>query len=68
MYCSLEQLKEPIFFRIAHVCDASFFLHAVNMLDRHAEKTPDKAAIIWEQDEQGVSKRISYKLVLNLKV
>ena len=35
----------------------------VNLLDRHAEKHPHKAAIIWEQDALGSSQRVSYWLV-----
>jgi len=31
-----------------------------NCVDRHAEKTPDKTAIIWEGDDPTVDKHISY--------
>lgn len=36
----------------------------MNLIDRHAEKNPDKAAIIWEQDALGSSEVISYRSVL----
>ena len=36
-----------------------------NCIDRHAKKTPDKIAIIWESDEPGVGKKITYKDLLN---
>jgi len=31
-----------------------------NCVDRHADKTPDKTAIIWEGDDPTVDKHISY--------
>lgn len=34
-------------------------------LDRHAEATPDKTAILWEGDEPGQSKAISYRALLD---
>ena len=33
---------------------------AANCVDRHADKTPDKTAIIWEGDDPTVDKHISY--------
>ncbi len=33
---------------------------SANCLDRHAAKTPDRAAIIWEGDDPSVDKTISY--------
>ena len=35
-----------------------------NCIDRHAKKNPDKIAIIWEGDDPSVSKKISYKELL----
>ena len=32
-----------------------------NCIDRHAKKTPDKIAIIWEGDDPSVSKKITYQ-------
>ena len=34
----------------------------VNMVDRHAERDPDKTAIIWEKDGLGESQAVSYRL------
>jgi acetyl-CoA synthetase len=36
-----------------------------NCIDRHAIKTPDKVAIIWEGDDPLVSKKITYKELLS---
>ncbi len=36
-----------------------------NCIDRHAKKTPDKIAIIWESDDPSVEKKITYKELLN---
>ena len=36
-----------------------------NCIDRHAKKTPDKIAIIWEGDNPSHSKKISYKELLD---
>ena len=36
-----------------------------NCIDRHAKKTPDKIAIIWEGDDPNNVKKISYKELLN---
>ena len=36
-----------------------------NCIDRHAEKNPEKIAILWEADDPLVSKKISYKELLN---
>ena len=36
-----------------------------NCIDRHAEKTPNKIAIIWEGDDQTISKKITYKELLD---
>lgn len=33
-------------------CVLFFFVHAVNCLDRHVAKYPDKVALIWEMNEQ----------------
>ena len=41
------------------VLNASF-----NCIDRHAAKDPDKIAIIWEGDDPTISKKISYKELL----
>ncbi len=38
---------------------------SVNCVDRHATKTPDKTAIIWEGDDPKNTKHISYKELLN---
>ena len=41
------------------------FLNAsFNCIDRHVAKDPDKIAIIWEGDDPSVSKKISYKELL----
>ncbi|KAI8484374.1 PREDICTED: acetyl-coenzyme A synthetase 2-like, mitochondrial isoform X2 [Branchiostoma belcheri] len=37
---------------------------SVNTLDRHAQKTPDKAALIWERDEPGSEVRVTYRELL----
>ena len=39
------------------------FACAVNILDRHVERHPDKTALIWERDEQGDFQTITYKCV-----
>ena len=40
---------------------------AYNCIDRHAKKNPDRVAIIWEGDEPGDTKKITYKeLLLNV--
>lgn len=31
-----------------------------NCLDRHAEKNPDKPALIWEKDEPGTEEIVTY--------
>lgn len=36
-----------------------------NCIDRHALQDPNKTAIIWESDEPGNSKKISYGILLN---
>jgi len=36
-----------------------------NCIDRHAKNNPDKTAIIWESDDPNVSKKISYKNLLD---
>ena len=36
-----------------------------NCIDRHAEGSPDKVAIIWEGDDPKESKKITYKELLN---
>ena len=35
-----------------------------NCIDRHAEKTPNKIAIIWEGDDPSNSQKITYKELL----
>ena len=35
-----------------------------NCIDRHAQKNPDKIAIIWEGDDPSTSKKITYKELL----
>ena len=35
-----------------------------NCVDRHAEKTPDKTAIIWANDKGTITKNISYAMLL----
>ncbi len=37
---------------------------SVNCIDRHAEKDPDRIAIIWEADDPSISKKITYKELL----
>ena len=39
---------------------------AFNCVDRHAISTPEKIAIIWEGDEPGDNRRISYRELLSL--
>jgi len=34
---------------------------SVNCVDRHAAKTPEKIALIWEKDEPGTHEKVSYK-------
>ena len=36
-----------------------------NCIDRHAERSPNKVAIIWEGDDPKESKKITYKELLN---
>ena len=36
-----------------------------NCIDRHAKNNPDKTAIIWESDDPNISKKISYKNLLD---
>ena len=43
-----------------------YFIPTVNLLDRHVETHPDKTAIIWERDEQGDCRIVTYKYVGNL--
>ena len=38
-----------------------------NCIDRHAKKTPDKIAIIWEGDDPSKSHKITYKEWCNCK-
>ena len=33
---------------------------SVNCIDRHAETTPDRTALIWEKDEPGQEVKVSY--------
>ena len=42
------------------VLNASF-----NCIDRHAKKNPEKIAIIWEGDDPSISKKISFKELLD---
>ena len=35
-----------------------------NCIDRHAKENPDRVAIIWEGDEPGDTKKITYKELL----
>lgn len=35
-----------------------------NCIDRHAERNPDKVALIWESDEPGHSEHITYGQLL----
>ncbi|XP_064403228.1 acetyl-coenzyme A synthetase 2-like, mitochondrial [Halichondria panicea] len=37
-----------------------------NCLDRHAERNPDKAALIWEKDEPGEQEVVSYSTLLDM--
>ncbi|MGB0646690.1 MAG: acetate--CoA ligase [Bradymonadia bacterium] len=37
----------------------------VSCLDRHAQRTPDKTAILWVGDEPGTERRITYRGLLN---
>lgn len=38
---------------------------SVNCVDRHALKTPDKVALIWERDEPGETEKVTYKELLD---
>ena len=38
-------------------------LFSVNCLDRHVAKDPSAVAIIWERNEPGEQKEVSYKYV-----
>ena len=49
--------------------DIAWFLNgqlnvSYNCIDRHAEKNPDKVAIIWESDEPGKHQTFTYKQLL----
>ena len=37
---------------------------SINCIDRHANKNPEKIAIIWEGDDPNISKKITYKELL----
>ncbi|XP_026551775.1 acetyl-coenzyme A synthetase 2-like, mitochondrial isoform X1 [Pseudonaja textilis] len=39
---------------------------AVNCLDRHVQRTPDKVALIWEKDEPGTEEKITYRELLDM--
>ncbi|CAM9688417.1 acetyl-coenzyme A synthetase 2-like, mitochondrial [Lampetra fluviatilis] len=39
---------------------------SVNCLDRHAERTPNKVALLWEKDTPGTHEKITYKELLEL--
>ncbi|XP_007436250.1 acetyl-coenzyme A synthetase 2-like, mitochondrial isoform X1 [Python bivittatus] len=39
---------------------------AVNCLDRHAQHTPDKVALIWEKDEPATEEKITYRELLDM--
>jgi len=39
---------------------------SINCVDRHAEKTPDKIALIWEKDEPGTHEKVSYAKLLDM--
>ncbi|CAI5764224.1 acetyl-coenzyme A synthetase 2-like, mitochondrial isoform X1 [Podarcis lilfordi] len=39
---------------------------AVNCLDRHVHKAPNKVALIWEKDEPGQEERITYRELLEM--
>ncbi|KAJ6661242.1 hypothetical protein lerEdw1_015379 [Lerista edwardsae] len=39
---------------------------AVNCLDRHVHKAPEKVALIWEKDEPGQEDRITYRELLEM--
>nr|CAB3219811.1 acetyl-coenzyme A synthetase 2-like, mitochondrial [Phallusia mammillata] len=39
---------------------------SVNCVDRHAAKTPDKVALIWEKDEPNETEKVTYKELLDL--
>uniref|UniRef100_T1JJS3 Acetyl-coenzyme A synthetase n=1 Tax=Strigamia maritima TaxID=126957 RepID=T1JJS3_STRMM len=38
----------------------------VNCVDRHAEKHPNRVALIWEKDEPGQEERITYRQLLHM--
>ncbi|NWU48144.1 ACS2L synthetase, partial [Dromas ardeola] len=39
---------------------------AVNCLDRHVEKSPNRVALIWERDEPGTAVHVTYRELLDL--
>ena len=38
-----------------------FFISTVNCVDRHAQKYPDKVALIWEKDKPGEDETVTYR-------
>ena len=56
----------PMLLNVVYIFDDHLFV--VNVLDRHTEKHPDKAAIIWEQDTLGSSQVITYRFVVQQDV
>ena len=43
-----------------------FLLFPVNCVDRHAEKNPDRLALVWEKDEPGKQQYITYRWVIQI--
>jgi len=43
-----------------------FLLFPVNCVDRHAEKNPDRLALVWEKDEPGTQQYITYRWVIQI--
>ncbi|XP_042301287.1 acetyl-coenzyme A synthetase 2-like, mitochondrial isoform X2 [Sceloporus undulatus] len=39
---------------------------AVNCLDRHAQHSPDRVALIWEKDEPGTEEKVTYRELLDM--
>ena len=48
-------------FRMQHTHYYYYFIILENCLDRHAEKDPNKIALIWERDEPGKTLHVSYR-------
>ena len=57
-FMPLDPLAHPIF-----KIDMIF---SDNCLDRHAEKNPDKPALIWEKDQPGTQEVVTYRYPQNI--